>query len=218
MQLIPNIGRVGDDISTNSQVHTLPRKLEMGEFGLHRMPSEIGTPGELAAPTPANTPINVPFSFEHTAFTPCFMIAPPVFEDKVDVSMSPGQEEEELNANSKTNAGFPAGSSCVQCMETCVQAENKAGEGKTLPLDTAAAMPPSTMEEKDRSCFTEPNVLDINVVQHLEKVKDLLAPLLLPKLMVINLFQCAFLMELASFPEMQLLRILSADCAQISTI
>ncbi|CAM6010932.1 unnamed protein product [Sphagnum balticum] len=84
-----------------TQVHTLPHKLEMGESGLHRMPSEFGTPGELAAPTPANTPINVPFSFGHTAFTPCFMIAPPVFEDKVDVSMSPGQEEEEeeLNAN-----------------------------------------------------------------------------------------------------------------------
>jgi hypothetical protein len=117
------------------------------------------------------------------------MIAPPVFEDKVDVSMSPGQDkEEELNANSKTNAGFPSGSSCVQCMETCVRAENKAEEGETLPLDTAAAMPPPA-KEKDRTCLTEPNVLDINVVQHLEKVKDLLTPLLLPKLMVINLFQ-----------------------------
>lgn len=189
--MIPNIGGVGDDISTNSQVHTLARKFEMGESGLHRMPSEFGTPGELAAPTPANTPINVPSSFGHTAFIPCFMIAPPVFEDKVDVSMSPGQEEEEeeLNSNSKTKAGFPAGSSCVQCMETCVRAENKAEEGETLPLDTAAAMPPSTKEEKDRSCLTEPNVLDINVVQHLEKVKDLLTPLLLQKLMVINLFQ-----------------------------
>lgn len=147
-----------------TQVHTLPRKLEMGESGLHRMPSEFGTPGERAAPTPANTPINVPSSFGHTASTPCFMIAPPVFEDKVDVSMSPGQDkEEELNANSKTNAGFPARSSCVQ-------AENKAEEGETLPLNTAAAMPPSAKEEKDRTCLTEPNVLDINVVQQLEKV------------------------------------------------
>ncbi len=186
--MIPNIGGVGDDISINSQVHALPRKLEMGESGLHRMPSEFGTPGELAAPTPANTPINVPSSFGHTAFTPCFMIAPLVFEDKLDVSMSPGQEEEELNANSKTNSGFPAGSSCVQCMETCVRPENKAEEGETLPLDTAVAMPPSTKEEKDRFCLTEPNARDINVVQHLEKVKDL-TPLLLPKLMIINLFQ-----------------------------
>jgi hypothetical protein len=187
--LIPIIAGVGDYISTNSQVHALPRKLEMGESGLHRMPSEFGTPGELAAPTPANTPINVPSSFGHTAFTPCFMIAPPVFEDKVDVSMSPGQEEE-LKGNSKTNAGLPAGSSSVQWMETCVRAENKAEERETLPLDTAAAMPPSTKDEKDRSCLTEPNALDINVVQHLEKVKDLLPPPLLPAgLMVINLFQ-----------------------------
>ncbi|KAH8956084.1 hypothetical protein BDL97_07G020400 [Sphagnum fallax] len=159
-----------EDVLCCTQVHTLPCKLEMGESGLHRMPSEFGTPGELAAPTPANTPINVPSSLGHTAFTPCFMIAPLVFEDKVDVSMSPGQEEEELNANSKTNACFPAGSSCVQWMETCVRAENKAEEGETLPLDTAAAMPPSTKEEKDRFCLTEPNARDINVVQHLEKV------------------------------------------------
>ncbi|CAK9879349.1 unnamed protein product [Sphagnum jensenii] len=88
-----------EDVLCCTQVHALPRKLEMGESGLHRMPSEFGTPGELAAPTPANTPINVPSSFGHTAFTPCFMIAPLVFEDKLDVSMSPGQEEEELNAN-----------------------------------------------------------------------------------------------------------------------
>jgi hypothetical protein len=187
LQLNPNIGGVDYDVSTNSQVHMLPRKLEIGESGLHRMPSEFGTPGELVAPTPANTPINVPSSVGYTAFTPCFMIAPPVFEDKVDVSMSPGQEEE-LNANSKTNAGFPAGSSCVQCMETCVWAGNKAEEGETLPLDTAAAMPPSTKEE-DRSCLTEPNALDINVVKQLEKVKDLLTQLLLPKFMVINLIQ-----------------------------
>ncbi|CAM6028795.1 unnamed protein product [Sphagnum balticum] len=92
----------------------LPHKVESAEeYSLHRMPK---TPGELVAPTPANTPISsiLPFSsssFSHRALhtTPSsgFTFAPPIFEDKPDEPMSPDQEEEEeaLNANkNKTKA------------------------------------------------------------------------------------------------------------------
>ncbi|CAM6050652.1 unnamed protein product [Sphagnum compactum] len=87
------------------------------EYSLHRMPK---TPGELVAPTPANTPISSILPFSSSSFsrralptTPSsgFTFAPPVFEDKPDVPMSPNQEEEEeeeeeaLNANkNKTKA------------------------------------------------------------------------------------------------------------------
>ncbi|CAK9260151.1 unnamed protein product [Sphagnum jensenii] len=78
------------------------------EYSLHRMPK---TPGELVAPTPANTPISSILPVSSSSFsrralptTPSsvFTFAPPVFEDKPDVPMSPNQEEEEeeaLNAN-----------------------------------------------------------------------------------------------------------------------
>jgi hypothetical protein len=227
------------------------------EYSLHRMPK---TPGELAAPTPANTPISSIFPFSSNSFsrralptTPSsgFTFAPPVFEDKPDVTMSPNQEEEEeeaLDANkSKTKAegipanepisvpsGFnrsvlcpttalpavcdkktdvtvlspqqdddlnagddnkthgddsptavPESSSSVQCMENRQWEEGTGGEdGELLPLDLqllymlgkASYVPsPSDEEEEaddadDESCLTEPDELDINVLQHLEKV------------------------------------------------
>jgi hypothetical protein len=55
----------------------LHNKVEAEEYRLHRMPSEFRTPGELAAPTPANTPINVvPSTFSHSVLV----------MDKADVS------------------------------------------------------------------------------------------------------------------------------------
>ncbi|CAK9222013.1 unnamed protein product, partial [Sphagnum troendelagicum] len=61
-----------------TQVCTLlHNKVEAEEYRLHRMPSEFRTPGELAAPTPANTPINVvPSTFSHSVLV----------MDKADVS------------------------------------------------------------------------------------------------------------------------------------
>jgi hypothetical protein len=79
----------------------LHNKVETEEYRLHRMPSEFRTPGELAAPTPANTPINVvPSTFSHSVLV----------MDKADVlplelqllykfgkaaTLSPSTEEEE---------------------------------------------------------------------------------------------------------------------------
>jgi hypothetical protein len=221
------------------------------EYSLHRMPK---TPGELVAPTPANTPISsiLPFSssssFSRRALptTPSSgsTFAPPDFEDKPDVRMSPNQEEEEaLNANknktkaepipankpisvsssfdhsvlcpttalpavcdkktdvtvlspqqdddSKTHGGdsptaVPESSSSVQCMENRQWEECTGGEdGELLPLDLQllymlgkASYGPSPSDEEeeaddadDESCLTEPDELDINVLQHLEKVE-----------------------------------------------
>ncbi|CAK9200629.1 unnamed protein product [Sphagnum jensenii] len=63
------------------------------EYSLHRMPK---TPGELVAPTPANTPISSILPVSSSSFsrralptTPSsvFTFAPPVFEDKPDCSV-----------------------------------------------------------------------------------------------------------------------------------
>ncbi|CAK9200750.1 unnamed protein product [Sphagnum troendelagicum] len=226
------------------------------EYSLHRMPK---TPGELVAPTPANTPISsiLPFSSSSlsrralpTTPSSVFTFAPPVFEDKPDVPMSPNQdvEEEALNAykskikaepipankpivvsssfdhsvlcpttalpavcdkktdvtvlssqqgddlnaddDNKTHGGdsptaAPQSSSSVQCTENRQWEEGTGGEdGELLPLDLqllymfgkASYVPsPSDEEEEaddadDESCLTEPDELDINVLQHLEKV------------------------------------------------
>jgi hypothetical protein len=146
-----------------------------------------------AEPIPANKPISVSLSFDHSVLCPTTAL-PAVCDKKTDVTVLSAQQDDDLNADDddKTHEGdsltaVPESSSSVQCMENRQWEEGTGGEdGELLPLDLqllymlgkASYVPsPSDEEEEDaddaddESCLTEPDELDINVLQHLEKVE-----------------------------------------------
>jgi hypothetical protein len=141
---------------------------------------------------PANEPISVPSGFNHSVLCPTTAL-PAVCDKKTDVTVLSPQQDDDLNAgdDNKTHGddsptAVPESSSSVQCMENRQWEEGTGGEdGELLPLDLqllymlgkASYVPsPSDEEEEaddadDESCLTEPDELDINVLQHLEKVE-----------------------------------------------
>jgi hypothetical protein len=148
-----------------------------------------------AEPIPANKPISVSSSFDHSVLCPTTAL-PAVCDKKTDVTVLSPQQDDDLNADdgNKTHGGdsptaVTESSSSVQCMENRQWEEGTGGEdGELLPLDLqllymlgkASYVPsPSDEEEEaddaddadDESCLTEPDELDINVLQHLEKVE-----------------------------------------------
>jgi len=145
-----------------------------------------------AEPIPANKPISVSSSFDHSVLCPTTAL-PAVCDKKTDVTVFSPQQDDDLNADdgNKTHRGdsptvVPESSSSFQCMENRQWEEGTGGEdGELLPLDLqllymlgkASYVPsPSDEEEEaddadDESCLTEPDELDINVLQHLEKVE-----------------------------------------------
>jgi hypothetical protein len=144
-----------------------------------------------AEPIPANKPISVSSSFDHSVLCPTTAL-PAVCDKKTDVTVLSPQQDDDLNADdgNKTHGGdsptaVPESSSSVQCMENRQWEEATGGEdGELLPLDlqllymlgkASYVSSPSDEEEEaddadDESCLTEPDELDINVLQHLEKV------------------------------------------------
>jgi hypothetical protein len=130
-----------------------------------------------AEPIPANKPISVSASF-----------LPAVCDKKTDVTvLSAQQDDDDKTHGGDSLTAVPESSSSVQCMENRQWEEGTRGEdGELLPLDLqllymlgkASYVPsPSDEEEEeaddadDESCLTEPDELDINVLQHLEKVE-----------------------------------------------